>query len=236
MLFPPVTGFGVAELVTLRSAWPAVATTSVAVALLLFGLGSVVVEDTFAVTVIGVPAGVNEFTVRTTVIVSDAPEASVAFEQVSVPATTEQLHPAEGDGVAETKVVVAGIASLTATVLAAAAPLFVTTTVYVILFPAITGLGVLVLVMERSAVVDSPTVVCTVAELFNRLGSLFPAVTLSTSVITVPTATPVFTATPTVNVVEAAFATSGLVHEIVPVPPTLGVAQIQPEPPGKLKD
>jgi hypothetical protein len=55
-------------------------------------------------------------------------------------------------------------------------------------------------------------------------------------VTTVPAATPVLTATPTVKVVAAAFATSGLVQEIVPVPPTLGVVQVQPEPPGKLKD
>ena len=104
------------------------------------------------------------------------------------------------------------------------------------LFPAITGLGVAVLVIERSAVVDEPTVVWTVAELFVRFGSLFPAVTLSTSVTTVPEATPVFTATPTVKVVEAALATSGLVHEIVPVPPILGAVQVHPEPLGKLKD
>ena len=104
------------------------------------------------------------------------------------------------------------------------------------LFPAITGLGVAVLVIERSAVVDEPTVVWTVAELFVRFGSLFPAVTLSTSVITLPTATPVFTATPTVKTVEAALATSGLTHEIVPALPTAGVTQVQPEPPGKLRD
>jgi hypothetical protein len=90
--------------------------------------------------------------------------------------------------------------------------------------------------MERSAVVALPTVVWTVAVLFRRFGSLLPAVAFTTSVITEPTATPEFTATPTVKVVEAALAKSGLVHEIVPVPPTPGVAQVQPEPPGKLKD
>jgi hypothetical protein len=235
-LLPSVTGLGAAELVTLKSACPAVATTTVAVALLLFGFGSVVEEDTFAVSVIGVPEAVPAFTVTTTVNVVEAPEARVAFEQVSVPLTTEQLHPAAGTGVVETNVVFMGIASLRATVVAVAAPLFVTTTVYVMLFPATTGLGDAVFVIERSAVVADPTVVCTVAELFARFGSLFPAVTFTTSVITVPTGTPVFTATPTVKVVDAAFATSGLVHEIVPVPPTLGVVQFQPEPPGKLKD
>src|SRR5580692_3402845 len=104
------------------------------------------------------------------------------------------------------------------------------------LFPAITGLGEAVLVMERSAVVERPTVVWTVAVLFRRLGSLLPAVAFTTSVITEPTATPEFTATPTVKVVEAAVAKSGLLHEIAPVPPMLGVVQVQPEPPGMLKD
>ena len=93
-----------------------------------------------------------------------------------------------------------------------------------------------VLVMERSAVVDEPTVVCTVAELFARFGSLVPEVAFTTSVMTVPTATPVFTATVTVNVVEAALASSGLVHEIDPVLPTVGAVQVQPEPPGTVKD
>src|SRR5579864_2102142 len=129
MLLPSVTGLGVAALVTLKSDCPAVATTSVAVALLLFGLGSIVVEETFAVSVMTVPEAVPAFTVTTTVNVVEAPEARVAFEQVSVPLTTEQLQPAAGAGVAETNVVFAGIASLKATVLAVAAPLFVTTTV-----------------------------------------------------------------------------------------------------------
>jgi|SRR5271170_1213253 len=129
MLLPSVTGFGVSVLVTLKSACPAVATTSVAVAELLFGFGSVVVDDTFAVSVMTVPEAVPDATVTTTVKVAEAPEASVAFEQVRVPLTTEQLQPAVGDGVADTNVVFAGIASLNATVLAAAAPLFVTTTV-----------------------------------------------------------------------------------------------------------
>src|ERR1700679_2923445 len=116
MLFPSVTGFGAAELVTLKSACPAMATTSVAVAELLLGFGSVVVAETFAVSVITVPEAVPEFTVKTTANVAEEPEASVAFEQVSVPLRTEQVQPVVGDGVAETNVVFAGIASLNATV------------------------------------------------------------------------------------------------------------------------
>src|ERR1700722_2779692 len=159
MLLPSVTGLGVAELTTLKSACPAVATTTLAVALLLLGFGSVVVEETLAGSVITVPAAVAAFTVTTTVNVVEAPETRVAFEHVRVPLTTEQLQPAAGDGVADRNVVFAGIASLKATVLAAAAPLFLTTTVYVTLFPAITGVGEAVFVIERSAVVDKPTVV-----------------------------------------------------------------------------
>src|ERR1700675_1604522 len=122
MLLPPVTGLGVAELRTLKSACPAVATTTVAVALLLFGFGSFVVEETSAVSVISVPEAVPAVTFSTTVNVVEAPEATVGFEQVRVPLTTEQVQPAAGEGVAETNVVLAGIASLKATVLAVAAP------------------------------------------------------------------------------------------------------------------
>src|SRR5580704_11419978 len=101
MLLASVTGFGVAELRTLKSACPAVATTTVAVALLLLGFGSVVVEETLAMTGIDVPEAVPAITCRTTVKVAEAPEASVRFEQPRVPATTEQVQPAAGDAVAE---------------------------------------------------------------------------------------------------------------------------------------
>src|SRR4029077_1719382 len=102
--------------------------------------------------------------------------------------------------------------------------------------PAKTGLGVPELVIDRSAVVDSPTVVCTDAELLERMASFVPEEASMTSVITVPEATPVFTAAPNVKVVEAALATSGFVQVIVPVPPTAGAMQVHPEPPGLLKD
>jgi|ERR1700730_17328685 hypothetical protein len=129
MLLASVTGFGVAELRTLKSACPAVATTTVAVALLLLGFGSVVVEETLAVTAIDVPEAVPAITFSTTVNVVEAPAGSVGFEQPRVPLTTEQVQPAAGKAVAETNVIVAGIASLKATLLAVAAPLFVTLTV-----------------------------------------------------------------------------------------------------------
>jgi len=102
--------------------------------------------------------------------------------------------------------------------------------------PAKTGLGVPELVIERSAVVESPTVVCTVAELLERIASFVPDVASMTLVITVPETTPVFTATPSMKVVEAALAKSGFVQVMVPVPPTAGVMQVHPEPPGLVKD
>lgn len=126
MLLPSVTGLGVAELVTLRSACVAVATTTVATALLLLGFGSVVVADTFAVSTMAVPEGVAPFTVTTTANVAKAPDRRVGFVQVSVPLTTEQVQPETGE--TETNVVFAGIASLKATVDAGPAPLFLTTT------------------------------------------------------------------------------------------------------------
>jgi hypothetical protein len=51
--------------------------------------------------------------------------------------------------------------------------------------PAATGFGVAVLVTTRSAPVTRLTIVVTVAELFERVGSLVPAVTEATSVICV---------------------------------------------------
>ena len=81
------------------------------------------------------------------------------------------------------KVVPAGMGSLNTTFAAAAGPLFVTTIVYVILFPARTGLGVAVLVTTMFAVVARPTTVTTVAVLFVRLGSVVPEVTFTASMI-----------------------------------------------------
>lgn len=157
MLLPSVTGFGVAVLVTLKSDCVAVATTSVAVATLLLGFESVVVAAAVTVSVITVPAGVAAATFKTTEKDAEAPEARVEAEQVRVPLATAQVQPL--GAVSETKVVFAGIGSLKETVDAAAPPLFFTTTAYVMLLPAITGLGLAILVTERSAVVDEPTVV-----------------------------------------------------------------------------
>src|ERR1700676_1722791 len=119
MLLPSVTGLGEAELVTAMSAWPAGATTAGKVALLLFGFGSGVEAETSAVSVIEVPEAVPALTCTTTVNVAVALTASAGVVQVRFPAATEQLHP-PGIGVSETKVVLAGIASLKVIPVAAA--------------------------------------------------------------------------------------------------------------------
>lgn len=91
MLPPAVTGLGLAEFVTLRSACPAAATAMFTVAELLVGLVSCVVVVTPAVSPIMVPAAVPGFTVTTTVNVLTVPGAKLGFVQ---PAANEtQVHP-----------------------------------------------------------------------------------------------------------------------------------------------
>jgi len=94
MLLPGNTGFGDAELVTLRSYWPAEATTTFDVAELLLGLGSVMLEDTFAVSEITVPDGVAPFTLSLSVKLAVAPAARVPIVAVilPVPPTDGLLH------------------------------------------------------------------------------------------------------------------------------------------------
>jgi hypothetical protein len=58
MLLPAVTGFGLAEFVTLRSAWVVPATAILTVAELSFGFVSCVAEAAVAVSVIIVSAAV----------------------------------------------------------------------------------------------------------------------------------------------------------------------------------
>ena len=105
------------------------ATTTVAVAELLLGFGSVVVEERFAVTAMGVPEAVPAFTFNTTVKVVDAPAMTVGFEQVSVPPSNAASPTGRRRRRGRNKSRVGGMASLNATVVAVAAPLFLTTTV-----------------------------------------------------------------------------------------------------------
>jgi hypothetical protein len=107
-----------------RSACPAAATTSVAVAVLLAALGSVVAELTVAVLLIAVPAAVPAFTVTPNVIVA-VPGAKLGFVQVSV--ASVQVHPA--GPLSDTAVVFAGSVSVSFTVVAVLGPALVTTCV-----------------------------------------------------------------------------------------------------------
>lgn len=227
-MFPARTGFGVPVFVTARSAWPEDATTTFTVAELFDGFGSVVLEETFAVSVMIVPDGTVAPTFTTTVNVDEAPDANVGIEQEITPGV--QVHPPVPElWVTETKVVLVGIVSLNTTLLALAGPLFVTTTVYVMLFPCSTGLGVAAFVIAKSAVPAAPTRITTVALLFARFGSFVPDVIESVSTICVPLAVPVFTFTTRVKVAVpfAPEGISGFVQVIFPVPPNPGVVQFQ---------
>ena len=85
-----------------------------------------------------------------------------------------------------------------------------------------------VFVTARSAEFTAPTVTIAVAELFARFGSFVPEVTSATSTIWVPLVVPAPTRTLTVNVELAPLASNGFVQEILPVPFTAGVLQVQP--------
>src|SRR5271157_2395874 len=87
-----------------------------------------------------------------------------------------------------------------------------------------------VLVMARSAVPATPTVVMATAVLLARLGSVVPEVMLATSTICVPLEVPAATATTTVKMPEVLCAKMPLVglQEMAPAAPTAGVVQVQP--------
>lgn len=125
---PARTGFGVPVFVTAKSAWPAVATTTVAVAELLEGFGSVVLEETVAVSLMSVPDAVAGLTVTVTLNVVDAPGAKDGMlHAIDV---REHVQPLVPDvGTTETNVVFVGVAELQVTVLALAGPALATTMV-----------------------------------------------------------------------------------------------------------
>jgi len=131
MLLPAATETGEAELVVIKSACVARATTSVAVALLLTALGSGVEELMFAVSVITVPEGVPAFTFTTTGKLA-VPDAKLGFVQVIVPALptagSPHAHPT-GIGLRDTKVVFGGVTSVKLALVAVLGPALVTTCV-----------------------------------------------------------------------------------------------------------
>src|ERR1700757_1514251 len=115
-----------------------------------------------------------------TVNVPDAPAATVPAVQ-GLAGKPTQVHPA--GGVMETNVVFAGVASMKVLFVIAEDPVLVTTCVYVIGFPACTGLGEATFVTDRLGP-DVPTIVVTAAVLFDRIGSRTDELTVAEPVIT----------------------------------------------------
>jgi len=105
----------------------ALATAIFTVAELLFVFVSRVVVVAVSVSVMMVPAAVPAFTVTTIGNVLVEPGATLGFVQLMEPLVV-QVHPV-GTGVSETKVVLAGMASLKLTVLQLLGPVLVTTCV-----------------------------------------------------------------------------------------------------------
>jgi len=182
MLFPAVTVLGAAELVSMRSNCPAVATVTTTLELLLPGFESVVVDEVLAVFVIFVPETVAPGTVTIRVNVVVPPDGNEVSVQCTLVVGAGQVH-AVPDCARLEKVVPVGMGSLNCTFAAAAGPLFPTTIVYVIVLPARTGLGDAVLRTTMFAVVARPTTVRTLAVLFARFGSVMPEVMLAVSTI-----------------------------------------------------
>lgn len=236
MLLPGVTGFGNPELVTARSAWPVVATVVVAVAALFPAFGSGVEAAMLAVPKRTAPDAAPDGTFMTIGNVAVPPNAKDAMVHVIVPVPPAvgvlQAHPlgttSETNVAFTVAALLLAVFSVNTKPEAVAGPLLVTTAVIVKLEPARTVGDDAVLVTARSACVAVPTVVMTVAVLFAKFGSLVPEVTSSTSTICVPLVVPFPTCTTTVKLTFPPLAKSGFVQDIVPVPPTAGVAQVQP--------
>jgi len=222
-----VPGWAVVDpsvLLMARSVWAA--TLVVAVPVLLPGLGSGVVEPAVAEFVITVPFGTPGPT-KTTSVNTLLPGANEGLVQLTVPvpptAGVVHVHPA---GVAsETNVVPAGRVSVRVAAAALLGPALVAVIVYVRLVPATTGLGLPVLVTDRSA--DVLTVVIAVAVLLAGFGSKVAEATVAVFAITVPVTTLALTLTTSVNI-ELPTANDGLVQLTVPVPPTAGAVQVHP--------
>ena len=116
-------------------------------------LGSVVEDDTVAVSLIAVPCTVPAFTFSTTGKLA-VPGAKLGLVQRMVPALPAvgnvQDQP-PGIGLSEKNVVFGGVASVKDALIAVLGPPLVTPCVYVMLLPACTGTGLPVLVTDRSA-------------------------------------------------------------------------------------
>src|SRR5580692_4988072 len=127
MLLPAVTGFGLPELVTLRSACVADVTAMVTVAVLFAELVSCDVVAPVSVSVIIVPAAVPAVTLYTAAIVPTEPGGTLGFVQLTGP-VFGQVHvpPPAVTTATDTNVVFAGVASVSVAVLQLLGPELVT--------------------------------------------------------------------------------------------------------------
>ena len=125
MLFPGITDGGAPTVLSARSAWPAVATTSVAVAEL--GPKAWFVALTVTVSLITVPLAVPPFTCTTTCTVPLDPAGADAAVQFIAPGwpTGGVVQVVPGGEVIEKNVVFGGVFSLKVGLVAAALPTLV---------------------------------------------------------------------------------------------------------------
>lgn len=148
------TGLGAAVCVMERSAVPAAATSTTAVAVLFARFGSFVPDVTEAVSMICVPLGTPETTFTTTVnaVLPPEPDGTSGFEQIMLP-TVVHVQPAAPlpEATIDWNVVFAGIASLKTAFSASYGPLFATVCVYVIVPGERTIVGFAEFVTAKSA-------------------------------------------------------------------------------------
>ena len=117
--------------------------------------------------------------------------AAMVVVSVQVRLASTQVHPA--GPVSDTAVVLAGRVSVNTGALAVAGPELVRLCVYVMLFPAVTGLGLPELVTFKSAWVADATAMLTIAELSLGFVSRVLVEPVTRSLMIVPAAVPAAT-------------------------------------------
>src|SRR5271169_1499880 len=118
MVLPAVTGFGLPEFLTLRSACAPEATAMLTVAELSNVFESCVALAPVTVSVMIVPAAAPAATVYTAVIVPVEPGGTLGFEQLTGPVARQvQVPPPEVTAPTEKNAVFAGVSSVSVAVL-----------------------------------------------------------------------------------------------------------------------
>jgi hypothetical protein len=227
MLFPARTGLGLEMFVTFRSAWVAEPTGIATVAELFCGAVSCVGVLTLTVSVMIVPPATPPLTRYMAVTVPVEPGGTLALlHATGAIFGQDQVAPPELTTATETKVVLAGVASLSAAVLQLLGPRLLMSCVYVIVLPAVTGFGVPLLVTDKSQ--TTVTAVLTVVLLLLASGSDVVADTEEVAVIVAAVTVDGTFNTTMISAEAAAERMEPLTQLIVPVPPTDGVVQLHP--------